>query len=335
MTHDLTTLVARDPADLIALVPGCFGFHPEQSVVMLSVGGGGQPCHARVDLPADRSHHAPICEQLGEVARRNGANALVFLLYTDDAPRAGAFAGVVRHCLAEGRPPVVGIFRVDDARWWRLDGPSRDDDPGTPYDLSVHPFTAHTVVEGTVVLGSREELAESLATDPAEARRVAQRAAQRATRRVPNRSARVAEGRWVQRRVRRFLTDGRALTTSEVARLTLDLGIDLEIRDVAWAEMDRDNARRHVDLWRDVVRRSPDHLVAAPAALLGFAAWLSGNGALAWCAVDRCQAASPGYSLAGLLTQALAGGLPPSAWTPLPRSVLTLFDDARSWAGPC
>jgi hypothetical protein len=80
-----------------------------------------------------------------------------------------------------------------------------------------------------------------------------------------------------------------------------------------------------VDLWRDVVRRAPLDLLAAPAALLGFAAWLSGDGALAWCAVDRCRQAEPGYSLAGLLADALAGAVPPSSWRPLGPDSLTLF----------
>ena len=94
---------------------------------------------------------------------------------------------------------------------------------------------------------------------------------------------------------------------------------------MAWAEMTRGNAGKHVDLWRDLVRRAPDDLVAGPAALLGFSAWLSGDGPLAWCAVDRCQSAEPGYSLAGLLSQALAGAVPPSAWRPVRKSDLTLF----------
>jgi Domain of unknown function (DUF4192) len=89
--------------------------------------------------------------------------------------------------------------------------------------------------------------------------------------------------------------------------------------------MSHDDAARHVDLWRDVVRRVPVELRAPAAALLGFAAWLSGNGALAWCAVDRAQEAQPGYGLAGLLTQALAGAVPPSTWRPIPRDALAVF----------
>jgi hypothetical protein len=53
------------------------------------------------------------------------------------------------------------------------------------------------------------------------------------------------------------------------------------------------------------------------AALLAFAAWLAGDGALAWCALDRCEEAEPGYRMAALLTHALAAALPPSSWRPL------------------
>ena len=94
---------------------------------------------------------------------------------------------------------------------------------------------------------------------------------------------------------------------------------------MAWAEMTHRNAVGHVDLWRDLLRRAPEELAAAPAALLGFAAWLSGDGALAWCAVERCLAADPDYGLAGLLTQALAGAVPPSVWRPFDRDKLGLF----------
>jgi hypothetical protein len=54
--------------------------------------------------------------------------------------------------------------------------------------------------------------------------------------------------------------------------------------------------------------------VAGPAAVLGLAAWLAGHGALAWCAVDRCQAVDPDNTLAGLVAEVLARAVPPSAW---------------------
>ena len=99
----------------------------------------------------------------------------------------------------------------------------------------------------------------------------------------------------------------------------------VDVRDVAWAQIGHADARRHVDLWRDVVRRSPGETLAAPAALLAFAAWLAGDGALGWCAVEVSQEAEPGYGLAGLVTQALAAGVPPTAWVPVGPEALRLF----------
>ena len=72
--------------------------------------------------------------------------------------------------------------------------------------------------------------------------------------------------------------------------------------------------RAHVDFWADVLRRTPDPLAAAPAALLAFAAWQAGDGALAWCALDRCTEVEPDYSLARLIARALTDAISPDTW---------------------
>jgi hypothetical protein len=81
-------------------------------------------------------------------------------------------------------------------------------------------------------------------------------------------------------------------------------------RAAVQALVTRAGAPAHVGFWTDVVRRAPDDLLATPAALLAFAAWLAGHGALAWCAVDRCRAVQPdhvlGARVAGLLEDAVA-----------------------------
>jgi hypothetical protein len=46
----------------------------------------------------------------------------------------------------------------------------------------------------------------------------------------------------------------------------------------------------------------------------GLAAWLSGNGALAWCAVDRSVESDPDNSLAELVGELLSRAVPPSSW---------------------
>jgi hypothetical protein len=327
---------ASGPADLLALVPSLLGFHPEDSVVLLTVGPATQPFHARVDLPADADALGPLAAHLTEVAVRGTVSRVAVVLYTRDGVLARTVACALGAELGGAGVDLVCAVRADGSHWWPLDGAGGSDlgAPGTSYDVSSHPLMAQAVVDGTVVLGSRRELADTLVgNDPGETEEVSTRAeavlsrlAAAAAPRGPDgaRDRLRAEAPWVARRVRRFLEDGERLKTGDVARLVAVTTVSVEVRDVAWAEMSQANAARHVDLWRDVVRRAPLHLRAAPAALLGFAAWLSGNGALAWCAVECAQEAEPGYTLAGLLSEALAGAVPPSAWRPLRREQLGL-----------
>ena len=325
---ELRTVRATSPADLLALVPTFLGFHPSDSVVLVTVGSAPSPVHARVDLPVDSGEAAALAEHLAGVADRNGVGAVALVVYTDDVALAATMVEALVAALSGVRCAVRCAVRADGERWWLLDRPERG--PGTPYDLGSHPLIAEAVVEGTVVLASRRELADTLVGDPDEVEAVQtwlDPCMSRLVPLLPSRAALVVEGRWVRHRVRTYLADGRRLDAADVARLLLLLEATLELRDVAWAEMEHANARQHVALWLDVVRRAPVELRAAPASLLGFAAWLSGHGALAWCAVEQAQEADPGYGLAGLLSTALAGGVPPSAWVPLGREHVTLLPD--------
>ena len=101
--------------------------------------------------------------------------------------------------------------------------------------------------------------------------------------------------------------------------------VSAEIRDVLWAEISRPRGAQHVAFWTDVVRRAPLDYAAPPAALLAFSAWMAGEGALAWCALDRCRESDPGYTMAALIATALQAAMPPSAWKPVDPGSLTLF----------
>jgi hypothetical protein len=81
----------------------------------------------------------------------------------------------------------------------------------------------------------------------------------------------------------------------------------------AWARMNPRYREAHSRLWTDVLRSAATEYMPAPAALLAFTAWQSGNGALASVAIDRALAARPGYSMAVLIGDALEAALPPSA----------------------
>lgn len=334
-----TTLRIKSPADLLALVPCILGFHPQDSLVLVVLAGEGGALHARIDLSADEDELGDGIASLLTAVRRAEARQVALIAYSDEAWLAEEAVDRLDEALFDAGVDVRAMIRADGHRWYSLDC---DEDccpvGGEPYDLSSHPITAQYVLDGRVTFGSRRELADSLIGNDTDDIEAVAAAADEAMRRFQGaarhplgmdlpegaRQHLVAEGFWVRSRVRRFLATQEPLDADEAGRMAVAI-VNIEVRDVAWSEMTRANARTHIELWRDLVRRTPIDLVAAPAALLGFASWLAGDGALAWCAVERCQEAEPDYSLAALLTQALTAAVPPSTWQPFPTEELPLF----------
>jgi hypothetical protein len=327
------------PEDLLALVPCVLGFHPDDSLVLVVLAGEGGNVHARVDLTLDDDGVRAGVAGLMTAVARTEARLVGVIAYTDDPVLADDALDLLFDQLIDSGVDWAFAIRADGERWFNLDCDDVCCPPtGEPYDVSAHPITAQFVLDGHVTFPSRADLADSLIGTDVDDVEAVQAAADEALRRFrsaasgplgasqPEATRRhlVAEGHWVRARVRHFLASREPLDVDDAGRMAVAL-VNVEVRDVAWAQMTRDNAEVHVELWRGLVRRTPPDLLAAPAALLGFAAWLAGDGALAWCAVERCQQAEPGYSMADLLTQALVAAVPPTAWTPIPGDALPLF----------
>jgi hypothetical protein len=88
----------------------------------------------------------------------------------------------------------------------------------------------------------------------------------------------------------------------------------IAIRDIAWTLIRGSglSLEHHRALWQEVLRRAEPDLVPAPACLFAFAAWRCGDGAIARIALQRALEVDPQYSMASLLLQGIAHGLPPS-----------------------
>ena len=309
-----TTLTARSPEDLLALVPIVLGFVPRESVVMLTF-GAQRTFHARVDLPVREAQVAEVVQALLEPARRHLVRRVVFVLYAADAHAARTVARPLVRAFEEADVEVIDVLRADGDRWFTVLGTRRGVPVcGVAYDVSAHPFAAEAVLDGRVTHASRAELADTLRADPDRVAAVAAALAALSARDPDGGTGWTAgELVWARHLVADHATSGTVPADADLARLLVAMRDPL-VRDAAWMVMTRDTAREHVGLWTAVVRRSPPEVLAAPAALLGFAAWLSGQGALAWCAIDRCRESDPDYGLAGLLAELLAHAVPPSAW---------------------
>lgn len=312
-------LTARSPEDLLAAVPIVLGFVPHDSVVMLTF-GAERAFHARVDLPTDEGH-AEVVGALLDPALRHRVGRVVFVIYSDDPAATAAMAGELATGFHSAGIEVVDVLRADGRRWFAVSRPRPGVPPGgIAYDLSHHRFSAQSVLDGRVTHGSRHDLAASLASDDALVAQVEVALATVSASSGP--AAGPSAGNrwdddlgWVRATVAREAAHDELPDPQVTARLLLALSSDGH-RDAAWALISRGSAPDHVWLWTRLVRCAPERLLAPPAALLAFAAWLSGQGALAWCALDRCRAADPGYRLAGLVAQALEQAVPPDVWEP-------------------
>jgi hypothetical protein len=274
-------------------VPVLLGFEPSDSMVMLTF-GGRETFQARIDLPA-QGHLDEAVEQLIEPALAHGVEHVLFVVYSARPRLAQHLLDRLGVSFTTAAIRVVGALRADGTRWFLPGG------PGVPYDVGAHPFRVRSVVEGQVVAESRDELAARLASTAGVAS-------------VDDARRRVAayDTTEVVATVWRALERGR-FDDDDLAGVLQGMR-DQTVRAAAWGSMTRDDAAAHVALWTDAVQRSPEDLVGAPAAVLGLAAWLAGNGALAWCAVDRCTEHEPDNSLAGLVGELLTGAVPPSTW---------------------
>ncbi len=300
-----TTLNLRSPEDLLAAAPVVLGFVPTDSAVMFTF--DGPSCfHARVDLPRVGQEVDECIQALLSPSVRHGVGRVLFLLYSEHPLPADQVARRLVRAFRDAGIEVVDLLRADGRRWFPMLRSRRSvSSSGVPYDVSAHPFAAESVLSGRVTHRSRAELEATVAPDPVAVARVA------AAVRDPTLS-RAGPG-WLPEAVVGHVAAGSVPGDGEAARLLRCL-VDVQGRDVALGLLSRDTAGAHARLWGDLVRRAPDDLVAPVAAVLGFAAWLAGNGALAWCAVDRCLEADPDYRMAHHLAHVLTEAVPPSMW---------------------
>jgi hypothetical protein len=366
MTHTLTAgddlpqdpqdqqpdLVVRagSPAALLRLVPHLLGFVPETSLIVIGV----TPPRDRIRLtlrydlpdPPEADLVAELAEHAIGVLSAQRLTAAVAVAY-GPGTLVTPVANELRDAAWQARIDVREFLRVQDNRYWSYVCGNEACCPadGVPFDaVPADPSEAEALAAvGDRVLASRAALAASVAPLGGIARESMRQATRRAEQHVTQllakvrRSARLGTARHmiaaealgtVGAMIARYRGGGRFTSDDEIARITVALR-DLRVRDDAWARMDPAYADAHRRLWTDVVRRAQPGYVAAPAALLAFVAWQSGEGALANVALDRALADDAGYSMATLLRQVITAGTPPSlARLPMtPEEVAASYDE--------
>ena len=315
----------RDPGELIAALPYLIGFHPRDSLVVLTFGGpSGRRLGLtqRIDLPP-AADTAAVCGVLADNVERAGFRAAaVAVVGGGTAPAAGAgppcgdvAAGAV--AALEGR----GV-RVRAASW------AAGTKPGATWacydecgcrgvlpDPGVNALAATAVAAGMVVHGEREALERLVAPVAGNVLRRRERLLTRAVDAAARGEPPAAERGTAEAVVADALADTAAgclrLDDGRVLALALALSDPL-VRDAALVRCAEPGTESAEQLWAALARETPDPEAAEPAALLAACALLRGDGALAGIALDRADQAWPGHRLTGLLRAAWRGGMTPS-----------------------
>lgn len=312
----------RDPAQLLAALPYLLGFRPGASVVLL----GHRPPDGhqiglvmRADLPpgAERARQARALAPLFAGARHIGVTlAIIGGERRPGAPPPHAgFVDELADAFAEHGIPVVHALWAADivagAPWACYPG---EDCVGELPDPRSTVVAAAATESGTVVFDSREEMLALLAPRSPEA--VARRSAE---------LSRLSELPWPEAtRVADAAAEVRAAfdrrrrgegppTDAEAVRLACALTLS-DIRDVCltMAVPPHTPAAREAErLWLTLVQELPAPERAEAAALLGYTAFMRGNGTLAGMALDNALEAAPDHVLANLLRRVLDHGTPP------------------------
>jgi len=303
------------PADILEIVPYLLGFYPAEAVVALLIRSGTVMLTMRVDLPPPEEA-ANLSAMITWIADQHGAEELVVVGYSSDAESARQVLGTVGAELDSCA--LKDVLLVDGQRWWSLmcTGSCCPKD-GRPYDPGSSSVAAEAVYAGLSVLADRRALEREVSGPPGGDHNGLRLLAEQQSAEIDRLDV-SARAELIKALVESGVARSEPIDDATCARMAV-LAAEVAVRDVALALITRKQAEQHLQLWARVVSRTTAPLEAAPLCLLGFCAWVCGNGALMNCCIERVTAIEPDYSLARLLDKISNWALPPSLWDELSR----------------
>jgi hypothetical protein len=309
----------HDPAQLLAALPYLLGFHPRDSLVLVTVEPGAPPTVGlvlRADLPPRGLEHQ-LAEQIQVPVRLRGVSAVILAMVGGRAQPPPAALDAVRDAMAGIGVQVLHELWAEStaagARWACLRLRCHQ---GRLPDSTASPLAAATAAAGMVTHADREGVHRLVEPDGDAA--LQRRAVLLDTAVEAAELDRQLAGEPAVRRdlavVRGAVHEAAAgrlpAGDEEVVRLAVALS-DRRVRDLALGFCLGEHSAAAERLWLALTRATPPPEVAEPAALAALSAYLRGEGALAGMALERALQAWPGHVLATLADQALRTAVPP------------------------
>jgi hypothetical protein len=320
----MTTLTS--PHDLLAAIPFLIGYHPEDSLVVVSIKENAVGMAMRIDYPVDipegaydllASHlqrdlatgallvaYVPSDRSDGEVVLSDASAALTRIgISTDESLliQGGRYRSVLCQdpscCPAEGNL----IPEIDGSR------------------IAVE----HVVAGRAMPFANLQALTDSIASLPvaAEQRWIDQVKSFQLSSSAADLSKLQRDGATAVIDLAGEFASGRIGQDLELTARVIGRLSDIQVRDFALGSHDEENVDTYFQMWRHLMRIAPKGFIASVASLCAALAYESGDGALAHRALDRALEDVNGYSLALLLRRVFTAGWPPASFAAMRREL--------------
>jgi hypothetical protein len=322
--------------DLVTAVPFLIGFHPTDSVVLISVKEGAIGVAMRIDLPV--TINSDEIDLLAHHFIRDDAEAALLVAYVPDSRDDGDSilislgAGLIRNGIQIHESLLIrsGRYRSIICR----DSSCCPTVGKTLPSIDDSAIAAEHVVAGIPMpYGDISELIDSIAADPLSLTKNWNSAVRNFL--IDEDSSEVGALRRDGVESMELLLDefriGRGATDHMLVARVIGRISDVQVRDYAMGVHQEDNYDLYFTMWRELLRLAPMGLVAPIACIVAAMSYENGDGALAQRALDRAIADDAKYPLASLLRRVFNAGWPPQSFAQMraelhPKVIATIFD---------
>ena len=302
-SHETTALVLDTPQDLLLTIPFLLGFHPQDSLVVLSLTSErrlARVMRTEVIVPNERD---AVRELIGALAWQNIEDVMLVAYTSGDGL---SFLEMCENEIKSAGFSLIESIVVNETHWIsrlcekECGSCLHEGNPLPAFDSSRIAFE-HVIRGHVMPCASEHDLANTLAQVggpiPSMGEVLPLPVAAALLRRV-----------WERWQV------SRTLFPAEIGPTLLALE-NLALRDFAITMHKSRQLLDAVELWRTLLTQAPFGYRAPVACLLAATSYEAGEGGLARLALDEAEKDDPEYSLAGLLKRVMESGWPPEAFT--------------------
>lgn len=319
----MTTLTS--PHDLLAAVPFLIGYHPTNSLIIVSLKDDAIGMAMRVDYPClEPNNENPYDSLVFHLLREGAEGALVVAYVPDDRSDGEEVLRDIELAMRHANIPLRESLLIAHGRWRSVLCTDSDCCPAEGRvlpEISMSRVAVEQVAQGRPMpFADIDGLTESIAPlalsldldflasihsyciDPDSPE--IQSAQRESATSVIDLAARFVDG---------SIGKDCESDIELIARVIAGVG-DIQVRDFALGSHDETSIDSYWAMWRYLVRIAPAGFVAPIAALFASLSYERGEGALAQRVLDRALTDDPSYSLAALLRRVFSAGWPPESF---------------------